>query len=201
MSLKNLNNIFRLDCIRILFIVLTQSQPYEFLIKINSEIRTDLQKHNLLHVFEMYYGIINNTEKQSEVKETRIKLYHATELCKRDTSITIRDYNFISISEFLTEIQNKMIDVELLQRLSHDLNWDYQDVLVTQITTILEVQELEFDVVQDIFGKEQIIVNSSIENIMNLCQPYIDEISNTGLLAKSLIAYVDKVNIIITRLT
>lgn len=176
-----------------MFIVLSKSKPEEFLNNINREIRTDLQKYNLMYVLEMFYSLSKNSDQQTSIKETRIKLYYATELCKRDTSMTIRDCNFLSPVQFLAELRNKLIDVELIHRLSIDLNWDYQDVLITQITTILDVQELEFDVTTDVFEKEQIIVKASTEKILDLCQPYVNEVVNVDLLATSLIAYIDKV--------
>lgn len=69
--------------------------------------------------------------------------YYYTELCKIDPSLKIRnDLDFSSISSLLHIMENKVLDVSFLERMSNDFDWNYQEVLVTQVITDLHVCHL-----------------------------------------------------------
>lgn len=66
--------------------------------------------------------------------------FYFTELCKVDPSLKSRsDLEFSSISSLLNLMQNKVLDVSFLERMSNDLNWNYQEVLVTQVIVYIYI--------------------------------------------------------------
>lgn len=64
--------------------------------------------------------------------------FYFTELCKVDPSLKSRnDLDFSSINTLLHIMQHKILDVGYLERMSHDFDWNYQEVLVTQVIETL----------------------------------------------------------------
>lgn len=53
---------------------------------------------------------------------------------------------------------------------------------------------MEFEVRSDVFGVEEIVVKTSIEHIVKLCQPYLNEITNTSLFVTKLETLMDNIN-------
>lgn len=70
------------------------------------------------------------------------------------------------------------------------INFSFQ----LQIITILSIQEIDFDVQTDVLGKERINLKTSTEKIVALCKPYVDQLTDTKLLAKSLVKFLDQAN-------
>lgn len=104
------------------------------------------------------------------------------------------DFEINSFAEMFRDLNNKILDTMFLGRMSADFDWNYQKVLIAQITTILRTQELEFETVVDEMGLENLVVNVSADKIHSLCNPYIEQISDTKLLAKCLYDFIDAIN-------
>lgn len=123
-----------------------------------------------------------------------MKHFYYTELCKADSSLKSRsEIEFVSYSQLIKELGNKMLDVSLLDKMSADFNWDYQKVLITQVIAKLNMQDLNFTVQTDVFGKEEIVIKTSVDEIRKMCQPYINEITNLELLGQKLLAFLNEV--------
>lgn len=123
-----------------------------------------------------------------------MKHFYYTELCKADSSLKSKsEIEFVSYSQLVKELGNKMLDVGLLEKMSSDFNWDYQKVLITQVIAKLNMQELNFTVQTDVFGKEEIVIKTSVDEIRKMCQPYINEITNLELLGQKLLAFLNEV--------
>lgn len=110
------------------------------------------------------------------------------------------------------DLQIKIIEISLLERMSTEFAWKYDHVLVTQvirlkifklhklpykflqIITILSSQKLDFDIKVDPFGKEDIIIKTNIEELKDLCMTYIEELSSTDQLVNELVTLMDSIN-------
>lgn len=128
-----------------------------------------------------------------------------TELCKTDASLKARvDLDFSSIGTLMRDLANKRLDVDLLQRMSADFDWDYQQVLVKQILIVLDQQQLEIDVRPGGPGSgrrtaagaaDEIHVRQpAFADILKTCAPYIDALQCSERLAAELLAYMEKIN-------
>lgn len=60
--------------------------------------------------------------------------------------------------------------------------------------TILSTQELDYSIKTDIFGKEEVITKNSVEDLCNMCDLYINELTSTDYLAEELINLMKTVN-------
>lgn len=58
----------------------------------------------------------------------------------------------------------------------------------------MQIQELDFDTEIDVMGKEQIVIKVSADKIRSLCQPYIDQLADTKLLAAKLYEFIATIN-------
>ncbi|XP_058835892.1 kinetochore-associated protein 1 [Topomyia yanbarensis] len=148
--------------------------------------------HTLL---EFYYINIGEMERAVEERGNRMRFRFFFELCKLDPSLKAKKtLSFHNIVDLTKEMKSKVLSVELLRKMSENFSWDYQQVLVSQIITIFNLQELEFEVSQDNFGKEMIVIKSSMDSILCQCQPYISEITNYVLLSTRLTKYLEEMN-------
>lgn len=132
------------------------------------------------------------------VAHSRMKYVYYTELCKTDASLRARvDLDFTTIGTLMRQLSNKRLDVALLQRMSVDFAWDYEQVLISQIVTVLDQQQLEFDVRTTARrATDEIVVRQPASaDILRTCAPYIDELPSAQRLADELLAYMEKINI------
>uniref|UniRef100_A0A1A9US66 Uncharacterized protein n=1 Tax=Glossina austeni TaxID=7395 RepID=A0A1A9US66_GLOAU len=190
MSTKNCNF---LD----LFVMLTADPHSHMLLeKLSQEVRTNQQKVNYLTLAEMY-NIRFEELIQAEVMRTkRIKHYYYMEFCKQDSTLTHKfNAEIDSIEMLLKEVHNKQVDVQLLERVSRDFDLDYQKLLVTQIVSILQSQEMQYEIKTDIFGDEELVMLSNVEQIRTQCQPYIKKVKNTDLLTSELKLFIKEIHI------
>ncbi|XP_058462913.1 uncharacterized protein LOC131437527 [Malaya genurostris] len=146
-------------------------------------------------LLEFYYINIGEMEKAVEERGNRTRFRFFYELCKLDPSLKAKKtLSFHSITDLTKEMKSKSLSVDLLRKMSENFSWDYQQVLVSQIITTLSLQELEFEVSQDNFGKEVITIKTSPDSILRQCQPYINEVTNHVLLSSKLMKYVEEMN-------
>lgn len=148
--------------------------------------------HTLL---EFYYINIGEMERAVDERGHRMRFNFFYELCKLDPTLkTKKTLSFHNISELTKEMKSKVLSVDLLRKLSENFSWDYQQVLISQVITVLSMQELEFEVQQDAFGKEVVVIKTTVENILKQCQPYINEITNHVLLSTKLTKFLEEIN-------
>ncbi|KAL1404037.1 hypothetical protein pipiens_019096, partial [Culex pipiens pipiens] len=148
--------------------------------------------HTLL---EFYYINIGEMERAVEERGHRMRFNFFYELCKLDPSLkSKKSLAFHNIADLTKEMKSKVLSVDLLRKMSENFSWDYQQVLVSQVVTILGMQELEFDVQQDNFGKEVVVIKTTPEDILRQCQPYINEVTNHVLLGTKLTKFVEEMN-------
>lgn len=53
---------------------------------------------------------------------------------------------------------------------------------------------MQYYIKTDSFGDEELVMITTVENIRNLCQPYINEIKNIDLLTSKLKQFIDEVS-------
>lgn len=141
--------------------------------------------------YVLYFNILSN----HCTSNRRLKLYYYFELCKEDSSFKLKsNIESIGISDLVKNLKQRALSIGIVRNLSRDFKWDYQVLLVAQIVVILSQQEPVFDIKTDPFGKEELVMKSKAEEIKELCQPYLDEITNHDLLRKKLMGFIAEVN-------
>lgn len=66
-------------------------------------------------------------------------------------------------------------------------------MLITQVLSILRAQELRYEIKHDTFGDEELVVLSSVQEMRDMCQPYINEIKNVKLFTSKLNELIEEV--------
>lgn len=195
---------------KILKYLLSQKEPdYLFAFKLlRSEINRDIcidylrgvltnnsQKIAFSTFSEMYSNYIGNEHLVAGERQNRLKFYYYSELCKYDQSLRFKtNFDTMSMNDLLKDLENRSLNVELVKKLSSDFGWDYQKALIHQIKILLSNHELDFEVKLDAFGKEEVVVKTSVEMIRKKCAPYFNEITNTPLLAQEMQSFIKKIN-------
>lgn len=62
----------------------------------------------------------------------RIKYGYYLQLCKIDAGLR-DDFKFTDLDNLFENLNKKILDIELLERMSKDLEWNFQEVLVKQV--------------------------------------------------------------------
>ncbi|XP_063705773.1 uncharacterized protein LOC134834897 [Culicoides brevitarsis] len=142
---------------------------------------------NFYTLLEKYFHIQGDERQVLAAKRARITFSHHQELCRIDESLKYKkSLDFSSFQDLSKELKGQILPTNLLQRMSRDFGWDYEETLIAQIINLLSAQKLEFDIAMDVFGKEEIRVKTTVEELVNLCQPYVNEIQDRAMLAKEL---------------
>lgn len=144
---------------------------------------------------EMYNNYIGNVGTVADERQNRLKFYYYSELCKYDQSLRFKtNFDNIDISELLRDLENRLVSIELVKKLAKDFGWDYQKALVQQIKILLYNQELEFEIKTDSFGKDEVVIKSTVDLIRKKCSPYLVEITNMSLLATEMTNFMKEIN-------
>ncbi|CAD6991333.1 unnamed protein product [Ceratitis capitata] len=180
-----------------LFVMLIADKNKESILDmLSKDLKTDQQRLNLLTLSEMYNVHLSAHSQVEEIRNKRLKQFYYMELCKLDSSIKGKfNVETDNIQNLLKIFHNKELDVKWLERMSRDFNLDYQQMLITQVTSILVGQELKYEVQTDAFAEEELVVLSTVSDIRNLCQPYLHAIKNVDLLTTKLLQLIDEINI------
>uniref|UniRef100_A0A1A9X1U5 Uncharacterized protein n=1 Tax=Glossina brevipalpis TaxID=37001 RepID=A0A1A9X1U5_9MUSC len=180
-----------------LFVMLTADHHSKNLLeKLSSEMRNNQQKMNYLILAEMYNIHSEELTQAQVIRTKRVKHYYYMELCKQDPIIKNKfNFDIDSVEMLLKEVHNQEVDFQLLERMSRDFDFDYQKLLVTQVISILQTQEMQYEIKTDTFGDEELVMLSSIDQIRAQCQPYIDKIKNTDLLISELKLFIKEIHI------
>lgn len=159
---------------------------------LTDELKSGLSKMNCLQLTEKYCQLTGDAKEARAAKEAHLKYKYYMQLRQLDPSI--KDDFQISFPELFTAMNQKMFDIQLLERMSKDFEWNFQKVLVTQISTILSVQELEFDTQTNELGEEIIAVHTSPEKLRALCEPYLTQVTDMKLLGSNLYEIINNIN-------
>ncbi|CAG9801568.1 unnamed protein product [Chironomus riparius] len=194
---------------KMLKFVLSQKDPeyYDAFIIFRSEInknvcleylKESLKNNSQRIAFSTFSEMYNKYKKNDDFKvdrESRLKLFYYSEICKSYPTLRAGgNLDNIGISEFLKDLENQQLSIDLLQRLSKDFEWNYQKALVKQVKIILSQQNLEFEITKDVFGKDEVIIKTSIESIKKQCMPYVQEITELSAFGTELEACFKEVN-------
>uniref|UniRef100_A0A182WD88 Uncharacterized protein n=1 Tax=Anopheles minimus TaxID=112268 RepID=A0A182WD88_9DIPT len=162
---------------------------------LRTNLMNESQRIALHTMLEFYYFTIGQEAKAVEERNQRLRYTLFYELCKVDPSLkSKKSFIFHSQSDLMKELKHKVISVELLHKLSDAFGWDYQQMLVSQVITLLGQQKLTFTVRTDAYGQEAIIINETAEAMLAQVQPYLDEIGNEVLLCTKLNKYMEQAN-------
>lgn len=150
---------------------------------------------NYYTLLEKYYHIQGDRNQVLAAKRARITFCHHQELCRIDESLKYKkSLDFTSFQNLSKELKGRVLPTELLQKMSRDFGWNYEETLVSQVINLLSTQKLEFDITMDVFGKEEIQIKTSVDELMSLCQPYVNEIHDRPMLAKELKQHMKQFN-------
>ncbi|XP_053669915.1 kinetochore-associated protein 1 [Anopheles nili] len=162
---------------------------------LRTNLTNESQLVSLHTLLEFYYFTIGQEAKAVDERNLRLRhtLFH--ELCKLDPSLkSKKSFIFHSQADLIKELKHKVINVELLRKMSDAFSWDYQQMLVSQVITYLSQQDISFTVRSDTFGREEIIVHDTPEAILAQVQPFLAEIDNSVLLCSKLNLYMEHAN-------
>lgn len=57
------------------------------------------------------------------------------QLCQMDPSLkTDTNFDIISYEQLFSDLNNKIVDVQLLEKICKDFHWNFEKVLVCQVT-------------------------------------------------------------------
>lgn len=140
--------------------LLSDSNPQDCLIYLANELNGSMRVHYLTllemynssmgksnQVIEARYWYLNDPQLQINnfspklngimFSYSRKKYFYFTELCKTDPSLKLRtEFDFNSPKQLFKDLQVKIIEVSLLERMSSEFQWKYDHLLVTQVIRI-----------------------------------------------------------------
>lgn len=162
---------------------------------LRANLKNNSQKIAFSTFSEMYNQYIGNDNSVANERQNRLKFYYYSELCKYDQSFRFKpNFDDFSVGDLLKDFSNRPLSVELVKKLSKDFNWDYQKKLIQQVKTMLRNQEIDFEIKMDVFGKEEVVVKTTVEMIRNKIAPYKSEITNLTLLAAEMHNFMKEIN-------
>uniref|UniRef100_A0A182QZ07 Uncharacterized protein n=1 Tax=Anopheles farauti TaxID=69004 RepID=A0A182QZ07_9DIPT len=162
---------------------------------LRTNMTNESQRVSLHTMLEFYYFTIGQEAKAVEERNQRLRYTLFYELCKLDPSLKAKkSFIFHSQADLLKELKHKVINVELLRKMSDAFSWDYQQMLVSQVVTFFAQQELSFTVHTDPYGHEHVQVHETPEAMLARVQPYLAEIDNALLLCTKLSKYMEQAN-------
>ncbi|KAG5678537.1 hypothetical protein PVAND_008204 [Polypedilum vanderplanki] len=172
----------------------SENSKIECLEYLKSSLKNNSQRIAFSTFSEMYNKYKNNNDFNID-RESRLKLYYYSELCKYYPNMrTSTNLDTVGISDFLKGLENHQLPVELLRKLSKDFGWNYQKSLIKQVKQLLRKQELEYEIKMDAFGKAEIVVKTSVEAIKRMCNAYLTEITDTNFLGTELEKFFSEIN-------
>jgi kinetochore-associated protein 1 len=162
---------------------------------LKSSLKNNSQRIAFSTFSEMYNKYQNNNEFIVD-RESRLKLYYYSEMCKYYPALRSSvNLDTIGISDFLKDLDNRQLPIELLKKLCKDFGWNYQKSLVKQIKIVLRMQELHYDVKSDAFGKAEVVIKTSVDAIKKQCAPYLIEITDaTSSLGSEMEKFFSEIN-------
>ncbi|ETN63171.1 rough deal [Anopheles darlingi] len=148
--------------------------------------------HTLL---EFYYFTIGQEVKSVEERKERQRYTLFHELCRLDPSLKAKkSFVFHSQADLMKELKHKVISIDLLRKMSDAFNWEYQQMLVSQILTFFGQQEPSFTVQTDAYGREKVVIHDKPEAMMARLSPYLAEVENAVMLCSKLTKYMEHAN-------
>lgn len=109
--------------------------PEDCLGQLEREFKSGIVKINFLTLQEKYGEFINDLNRTKLERECRLKYFYYMELCQIDPSLrTDTNFDIISYEQLFADLKTKIIDVKLLEKISKDFFWNFQKVLVHQVS-------------------------------------------------------------------
>ena len=144
-------------------------------------LKASLKNNSQRIAFSTFSEMFNKYKKNDEFivdRESRLKLYYYSEICKSYPTLRAGvNLDHVGISDFLKDLENRQLSIDLLKKLSTDFGWNYQKALMKQVRIVLKQQTLEFEIKKDVFGKDEVIIKTTVESIKKQCMPYVQEIT------------------------
>lgn len=158
----------------------------EALEALKRELSAGVPRVNCLLLCERFGQLTRNEDLMNASKDARVKYDYYLQL--RHIDPALKDtFQITDSASLFDSLNKKMLDVGLLQRMSADLQWSFQEVLVQQIITILKQYELKYEIVVDAtLGDEQLRITTATDPIQSLCAPYLKHISDKKLLTSNI---------------
>lgn len=86
---------------------------------------------NCLELTAKFYESTNDPCKAKSSKEQHLKYKYLMQLRQMDPGL--KDDFEIKFPDFFTSMNQKIFDIQLLERMSRDFEWGYQKVLIAQV--------------------------------------------------------------------
>uniref|UniRef100_A0A1A9WSK0 RZZ complex subunit KNTC1/ROD C-terminal domain-containing protein n=1 Tax=Glossina brevipalpis TaxID=37001 RepID=A0A1A9WSK0_9MUSC len=145
-----------------LFVMLTADHHSKNLLEnLSSGMRNNQQQMNYLILAGMY-NIYSEELTQAQTRQTLLNY--------------INKFNFDidSVEMLLTEVHNQEVDFQLLERMSLDFDFDYQKLSITQVISILQTQEMQYEIKTDTFGDEELVmILRFVNHVHNLSKAFL----------------------------
>lgn len=172
----------------------SDTNPKNMLETLKQELTVGVPRLNCLLLCERYGQLTGNAELMNVSKDSRLKYDYYLQLRQLDPTVkdTLEITDPITLFDSLTK---KVLDVEFLQRMSKDLEWNYQEVLIHQMFTILQLHELDYDVAVDaVVGDEHITIKTNIDAIQSQYMPYLKQITDKKLLSIKVKQFIETID-------
>lgn len=115
----------------LLAILRSDVQSEDTLRSLKDELKSGLAKMNCLELSAKFYESTSDSMNAKTSKEQHLKYKYLMQLRQMDPSL--KDDFEIKFPDFFTIMNQKMFDIQLLERMSRDFEWSYQKVLIAQV--------------------------------------------------------------------
>lgn len=109
----------------------SDAQSEETLRTLKDELKSGLAKMNCLELSSKFYESMGDPCNAKTSKEQHLKYKYLMQLRQMDPSL--KDDFEITFPGFFTSMNQKIFDIQLLERMSRDFEWSYQKVLIAQV--------------------------------------------------------------------
>lgn len=112
-------------------ILRSDAQSEETLRTLKDELKSGLAKMNCLELSSKFYESMGDPCNAKTSKEQHLKYKYLMQLRQMDPSL--KDDFEITFPGFFTSMNQKIFDIQLLERMSRDFEWSFQKVLIAQV--------------------------------------------------------------------
>ena len=99
-------------------------------------------------------------KKANQAKKSRMLYQYHQELFLIDSSLKYKqnlDFSSSSMQTLLVDIKGNILSIKMIQKMSNEFDWNYEESISYQILAYLTGQKIEFDTKIDVFGKEELV--------------------------------------------
>lgn len=98
---------------------------------LKNELKSGVAKMNCLELSAKFFESFGDQSNAKSSKEQHLKYKYLVQLRQMDPSL--KDDFEIKFPGFFTSTNQKIFDIQLLERMSKDFEWNYQKVLIAQV--------------------------------------------------------------------